>query len=173
MNSKIILTTLLLLVLVQVLPAQEKSRKELKEEELQAKLQQTEALIASGDFVFVGRWALPMGTGQVSLSSNPNYVRFSSSLMDGYMPYFGTVTAGIGFSGDPTIKFKDTPVSFDLEKRKKNYQLDAKVKGENDVYRLSLSIRFDGSANLTITSNNRGTISYEGDIFPAESIKYR
>ena len=91
--------------------------------------------------------------------------------MDGYMPFFGTATSGIGYN-DPTIKFKDKPETFNIEKKKKNFQIDGKVKGENDIYRISLSVMFEGNASLSIISNNRGTISYQGEIFPAQAIKY-
>lgn len=152
---------------------QEKSKKELKEEEKLQKQIQIETLINSKDFVFVAKYALPMGARQINLQTNPNYVKFNPDLMDGYMPFFGTATSGIGLGGDNTIKFKDKPESFNIEKKKKNFQIDAKVKGENDVYRLSLSVSFEGNSSLSIISNNRGTISYQGEISPSETIKYK
>jgi hypothetical protein len=51
-----------------------------------------------------------------------------------------------------------------VAKDKKNYQVDATVRGENDNFRLILSISFEGSATLSIISNNRSTISYNGEI---------
>jgi len=153
--------------------SQEKSKKELKEEESLRKQAEIETLVNSKDFVFIARYALPMGAKQVDLTSNPNYVKFNPDLMDGYMPFFGTVTSGIGMGADATIKFKDKPETFNIEKKKKNFQIDAKVKGENDIYRLSLSVSFEGSTSLSIISNNRGTISYQGEIFPPETIKYK
>ena len=161
---------LMSLVLISAF-SQEKSKKEIKEEEKLQKQIQIETLVNSNDFVFVAKYAMPMGARQVDLTSNPNYVRFSPDLMDGYMPFFGTATSGIGYN-DPTIKFKDKPETFNIEKKKKNFQIDGKVKGENDIYRISLSVMFEGSASMSIISNNRGTISYQGEIFPAQAIKY-
>jgi hypothetical protein len=152
--------------------SQEKSKKEIKEEEKLLKQQKIEALVNSKNFVFVATYALPMGASQVNLRSNPNYVRFSPDLMDGYMPFFGTSTSAIGLGGDVTIKFKDKPDTFSIEKKKNDFMIDARVKGENDVYRLSLKVMSEGNASLTIIGNNRGTISYQGEIFPPESIKY-
>jgi len=153
--------------------SQEKSKKELKEEEKLQKQTQIETLINSKNFVFKARYAFPIGAKQVDLTSNPNYVKFNPDECDGFMPFFGTATSGIGYGTDPTIKFRDKPDEFNIEKKKKNFQVDAKVKGENDIYRLSLSVQFEGSASLSIISNNRGTISYQGEIFPGESIKYK
>ena len=159
-------------ILVSAYP-QEKSKKQLKEEERQKKMQQIETLINSKDFIFVARYALPMGKRQIDLTSNPNYVKFNPEQFDGYMPFFGEATSGIGYGADQTIKFRDKPETYTIEKKKKNYQVDAKVKGENDIYRLSLSVTFEGSASLSIVSNHRNTISYQGEIMPEGSWKSR
>jgi len=172
MKTKISFLAILMSLILTSAFSQEKTKKELKEEEKLQKQIQIETLVNSKDFVFIAKYALPMGATQVNLSSNPNYIKFNPDLMDGYMPFFGTATSGIGY-GDPTIKFKDKPETFNIEKKKKNFQIDAKVKGENDVYRLSLSVTFEGSSSLSIISNNRGTISYQGEIFPSETIKYK
>jgi len=172
MKTRIFLSIAFLIFIFGAAFSQEKSKKELKEEEKLQKQKQIEELINTKNFVFKGRWALPMGAKQVDLSTNPNYVKFNPDLMDGYMPFFGTATTGIGFGSDNTIKFKDKPESFNIVKNKKNFQVDAKVKGENDVYRISLSVTFEGSSSMSIISNNRSTISYQGEILPAETIKY-
>jgi hypothetical protein len=173
MKTKFSFLIVLISLLMTSAYSQEKSKKELKEEEKLQKQKQVEDLINTKDFVFKGRWALPMGAKQVDLSTNPNYVKFNPDLMDGYMPFFGTATSGIGFGSDNTIKFKDKPESFNIVKSKKNFQIDAKVKGENDIYRISLSVTFEGSSSMSIISNNRSTISYQGEILPAATIKYK
>ncbi len=173
MKTKILFILVLMTACMTSVYSQEKSKKELKEEEKVQKQKQIEDLVNTKDFVFVARYALPMGARQVDLTSNPNYVRFNADLMDGYMPFFGTATAGIGMGGDNTIKFKDKPLEFSIEKKKKNFQIDAKVKGENDIYRISLTVDFQGSSSMSIISNNRSTISYQGSISPSQTIKYR
>ena len=171
MKTKISLLVTLLSILVATAHSQEKSKKEIKEEEKLQNQMQIETLINSRNFVFIARFALPMGARQVNLTSNPNYIKFNPDLMDGFMPFFGTATAGIGYGGDNAIKFKDKPEVLNIEKKKKNFQIDAQVKGSNDVYRLSLSVSFEGSSSLSIISNNRSTITYQGEIFPPETIK--
>ena len=173
MKTKISILVILFSILLAPAYSQEKSKKQIKEEESLQKQMQIETLVNSKDFVFIAKYALPMGASQVDLTSNPNYVKFNPDLMDGYMPFFGTATSAIGLGGDNTIKFKDKPETFNIEKKKKNFQIEAKVKGENDIYRLSLSVSFEGSTSLSIISNNRGTISYQGQIFPPETIKYK
>lgn len=167
MKSKILSSMMVLFLIIYPVLAQEKSRKELKEEEERQKMAQIEALINSKDFIFEARYAMPMGASQVDLSANPNYVKFNPDQMDGYMPFFGTATTGISISSENMIKFRDKPDLFKIEKKKKNFQLDSRVKGENDVYRISLSIGFDGRSTMTIVSNNRSTISYLGEVKPS------
>ena len=162
---------LMLMILTSVY-SQEKSKKDLKEEEKLQKQMQIETLVNSKNFVFKANYALPMGARQVDMRSNPNYVKFNPDEFDGYMPFFGTATSGIGFGADPTIKFKDKPEGYSIEKKKKNFQVEGRVKGENDSYRLTLTVQFEGGASLSIISNNRGTISYQGEIYPSEAIKY-
>lgn len=173
MNTKISLLVILFSMLLVPVYPQEKTKKEIKEEEKLQKQILIETLINSKDFVFIARFAMPMGSSQVDLTSNPNYVRFNPEMMDGYMPFFGTATSGIGLSGDNTIKFREKPENFKIEKMKKSFLIEAKVKGENDIYRLSLSVTFEGNTSLSIISNNRSTISYQGQIFPPETIKYK
>jgi len=172
MKTKISLLLILMSMILTSAYSQEKTKKEIKEEEKLQKQLQIEKLVNSQNFVFVATYALPMGASQINLRSNPNYIKFNPDLMDGYMPFFGKATSGIGMSGDATIKFKDKPETFTIEKRKNNFQIESRVKGENDVYRLSLKVMPEGNASLSIVSNNRGTISYQGEIFPPESIKY-
>jgi hypothetical protein len=166
MKLKISLLSVLLSFILTSAISQEKSKKEIKEEQKLEKQKQIEAMVNSKIFVFVARFAQPSGGKQVNLTSNPNYIKFNPELLDGEMPFFGTAYSGIGYGGDSGIKFRDKPEIFTVEKTKKNFHIDAKVKGENDVYRLSMSVSFEGNTSLSIISNNRATISYQGEITP-------
>jgi hypothetical protein len=171
MKSKISFLLVVMSLILTSAFSQEKSKKEIKEEQKLEKQKKVEVLVNSKEFVFVARFANPVGGRQVDLTTNSNYVKFYPDLLDGTMPFFGRAYSGIGYGGDSGIKFKDKPETFTVEKKKKNFQIDAKVKGENDTYRLSLSVTFEGSASLSIISNNRGTISYQGEIRADEKPK--
>jgi hypothetical protein len=140
--------------------SQEKTKKELKEERKLEKQKQTEAMINAKEFVFVARTA--------NLTTNPNFVKFQPEMIESEMPFFGRSYGAIGYGGDTGLKFKGKPEEFTIVKEKKNYQVDAVVNGTTDKYRLSLSVGFEGSASLSITSNNRSTISYQGEISAPE-----
>jgi hypothetical protein len=166
MNTKISFFLVLMSLIVTSAFPQEKTKKELKEERKLEKQKQVESMVNDTVFVFVGRTALPTGMSSVNLSSNPNYLKFQPDMIESEMPYFGKGYSGIGYGGDSGLKFKGKPEKFTVEKKKKNYQIDTNVKVGSDNFRISLSVTFEGSTSLSIISNNRNTISYEGEISP-------
>ena len=166
MKTKISLFLVLMSLIMTSAFPQEKSKKELKEEQKLEKQKQVETMVNDTVFVFVGKTALPTGMSSVNLSSNPNYMKFQPEMIESEMPFFGKAYSGIGYGGDTGVKFKGKPEEFTVVKKAKNYQIDAVVKGTADNFRISLSVGFEGSATLSIISNNRSTISYQGEISP-------
>jgi hypothetical protein len=152
--------------------SQEKSKKELKEEQKLESQRLIEEMINSKDFVFIAKTALPSGMRSIDLTTNPNYVKFKPDLIDGYLPYFGKANnAAAAMTGDVGLKFKNKPEEFNVSKKKNNYTIEANVGSEKDFFRLSLSVGLEGNATLAVTSNNRSFISYQGNIFPPEAAK--
>jgi len=168
MNPKISVLLVLFLLIGTSLLAQEKSKKQLREERAIEKQQQTEAMINAKEFVFIGRTAIPTGFKTMDLTTNTNYVKFHPDLIESYMPFFGKAYSGIGYGGDNGLKFEGKPEEYTFEKGKKDYKINAKVKGTNDTFKLSLSVSSKGSATLSIISNNRSPISYNGEISAPE-----
>jgi len=168
MKTRFSIIVLILAVVITNGFSQEKTKKELKEEKKIEKQKQVEAMVNDTNFVFVARTALPTGMRSVNLTTNQNYVKYQPDLIDSYMPFFGKAYSGIGYGADTGLKFQGKPEEFKVEKTKKAFQIDAVVKGTTDNFKLSLSVGFEGSASLTITSNSRSTISYQGEISAPE-----
>lgn len=143
--------------------AQEKSKKQLKEEAKAAKQKQTTLLVDSKEFVFVAKTAMPQGGRAINLTTDYT-LEFHPDLIKSYLPFFGRAYSGVGYGGDGGMKFEGKPIDLKIEKKKKSYDIAVKVKGDNDYYSLMLSVYFDGTAYLSISSNNRSSISYNGDI---------
>jgi hypothetical protein len=167
MNMKIRLLVLLMAVFAASGFAQEKTKKQIKQEQKIEKQKQIEALLNSKTFVFNATRALPQGGKSINLTSSYD-VKFSPNLVESNLPYYGRAYSGVGYGGDAGMKFEGKPEEFTVTKGKKNYSIDAVVKGNNDTYRLSLTVSFEGSGSLSITSNNRSFISYNGDITAPE-----
>jgi len=168
MKAKISVLSIILALIVTTGFAQEKSKKQIKEEKKIEKQKQIDSLVNAKTFVFIGRRAMPTGYKSVDLTTNTNFVKYQPDMIDSYMPFYGRAYSGVGYGGDEGLKFTGKPEEFTVTKGKKSYQVSATVKGEKDTFRLSLSVSFEGSASLTITSNNRSVISYSGEIIAPE-----
>lgn len=164
MKKKITILAALFLFVGSICFAQEKTKKQIKEEKKIETMKQIEALVNSKEFVFVGRTAFPTGYKTVNLTTNTNYVKYHPNKIESYMPFYGKAYSGVGYGGDQGLKFEGAPEEYTITKEKKNYRVVAKVKGNNDTFKLSLTVGFEGNASLTITSNNRSSISYNGEI---------
>jgi hypothetical protein len=147
--------------------AQEKSKKELKEERKLEKQKQIALLVDSKAFLFEAIRVIPQGGRTIELTSNYT-LEIQPDLIKCDLPFFGRAYSGVGYGGDGGMKFEGKPTVFSTEKKKKAYLIKAEVKGERDSYSIMLTVYFEGSAYVTINSNNRSSISYDGNI---ESIK--
>ncbi len=124
----------------------------------------TEVLLTSRAFVFVGTTALPLGLAPVDLGSNTNSMTFTPELIQSDMPYYGTGYSGMALGRDTGMRFSGKPEGFTVVKGKKGHEVEMAVKGETETYSISLSVGLNGTAVLSISSNNRGTIAYQGEI---------
>ena len=169
MKTKVLFVLVLSALITTPGFSQEKTKKELKEERKIEKQKQTEALVNSKEFLFTARTAMPQGGRSIDLTTNPGSVKFHPDLIKSDMPYFGRVTGAVAYGGrDGGMKFEGKPDEYSVTAKKNGYQVNAVVKGENDTYRLSLSVSLEGSSSLSITSNNRSVITYSGEISAAE-----
>lgn len=144
--------------------AQEKTKKQLKEEAKLEKQKQVALLVDSKEFVFSPRSVSPQGGRSITLTDVSYSIEFHPDLIKSYLPFFGRGYAGIGYGGDSGMEFEGKPTVYTVEKNKKAYVIKAEVKGERDSYTIMLSVYFEGNAYLVINSNNRSSISYDGEI---------
>lgn len=143
--------------------AQEKTRKQLKEEAKIEKQKWIENLVNSKEFVFKADRVIPQGMRNIELIEDYT-VEFHPDTIKSDLPFFGRGFSGIGYGGDNGLKFKGKPKVYTIEKTKKSYIIKVEVKGEQDYFSLLLSVHFDGGAYLSVNSNNRSSISYDGNV---------
>lgn len=143
---------------------QEKSKQQIKEEQKLAKQKKVEALIDSKEFEFEGDMAYPQRGRSISLITNDNYLRFKNDSIHSEMPYFGRAYAGVAYGGGGGLSFKGPIKEYSIKKNKKNFTIKSEVRDSSDSYKIILTVFFDGGASLTISSNNRDSINYSGDI---------
>ena len=166
METKIIPLVLLMLVTTLDPMAQTIDGKAEKENSRIAKEKEVARLVDSRIFMFRATRAMPAGYKSVDLTTNPGRVKFSPELIVSEMPYFGKVYT-VSF-GDGSLIFFGNPTVFTVVKNSKNYAIEAKVKGEDDCYTINLTVSFEGSSSMSISSNHRALISYNGEICATE-----
>jgi hypothetical protein len=143
--------------------AQEKTKKELKQEGELQKQKETEVLINAKNFVFDAEKAYPQGGRMLNLDYNTYSLKFNSDNVVCDLPFFGRAY-NVGYGSDGGIKFEGKPENITIENKGKKYIVKATIKGENDVYDILFTIFYDGGTTLNINSNNRASISYDGKI---------
>lgn len=135
------------------------------------KIQEIALLVESQEFKFIAQKAFPQGYNAIDLTTNFNFIEFSPNLITSEMPFFGRGYSGIAYGGDQGLSFKGKPNTYSIKKGNKKYELNTNVRGDRDVFKIYLSILSNGSATLTINSNNRSSISYFGAISKIENNK--
>ena len=152
--------------------SQEKTKKQLRAEQKLEKQKEIEKLIEAKEFQFVARNSNSQFFRMVDLTANPNFIKFKPNFIKSEMPFFGRGYSGLAYgSSDTGLKFEGEPEKFTVQKNKKEYLIKVSVKGKQDFFDLTLSVSFEGNATLGINSNNRGSISYFGEIMPIKEEK--
>ena len=146
-NFKLVLSLLFFFAFLFLTPsiAQEKSKKEIKEEKKLEKQKQIALLVESKEFVFVANRVMPQSGRTINLTTD-YFAEFQPELIKADLPFFGRAYAGAGYGGsDGGIKFEAKPTIYSVEKKKKAYYIKADVRGERDSYSLMLVVYFEGS----------------------------
>jgi hypothetical protein len=150
-------------VFVNAQETEKKSKKELKAEKEAKQIEETKALVESKMFVFDARTANPMKGRSINLTSEYD-VKITKDSIFSYMPYYGVAyTASYGGTDSPMI-FNKPFETFNMEKTKNGYMVKVSAKNGNDSLEYTFHISETGSTTLNISSMNRQSISYYGNI---------
>ena len=164
MKKKLSVLLFLASVLSFSVSAQEKTKKELKQEREKKKQNEIKALIDSQNFVFEAQKVTPQGGRLINLDYNTYFLKFKADSTTCDLPFFGR-GYNVGYGTDGGIKFEGKPENIRVETKKNNTTLKATVRGKSDVYDLMFSIYYNGSTTLSVNSNNRAPINYDGIIY--------
>ncbi|MET3025670.1 DUF4251 domain-containing protein [Flavobacterium sp. UW10123] len=164
MKTTLSIVLLLINVVSFSVSAQEKTKKELKQERELKQQNEIKALIDSQDFVFEAQKTTPQGGRLIQLDYNTYFLKFKTDNTTCDLPFFGR-GYNVGYNTDGGIKFEGKPENIRVESKKNNTILKATVRGASDVYDLTFSIFYNGNTTLSVSSNNRGPISYDGVIY--------
>ena len=143
------------------------SKKELKEKKELEDYAKTRKLIDSGTYEFTANWATTQSGRRIDLITNPNYIRMKQQEADIFLPYFGVVqNASVGMNGKGGIEFKGKVEGYKVEYNEKKRKVIIKFKthAKNERFDFILSVYSNGTAYLSVMSNYRNSISYDGKV---------
>lgn len=134
-----------------------------KQEKKDQKEQAVKAVIESGCFIIDVNRALPMKGRSVNLTSPYSLELRGDSVMS-YLPYFGQAYS-VPYGGGNGLRF-DAPVSeYKLTYTKKGVaEIKFRARTDEDNYTFNLSIYPSGSATINVTSVNRQSIVFYGEV---------
>lgn len=124
----------------------------------------TSDLIASKHFEFIPHVVFPTGMPPKDISADNYSIRFDEDEIISGMPYFGTARGGSLFGKDTGMRFRGKPEKFHSTTSNNKNNVTVKVKTSKDSFTLSLEVSESGLAVLTISSSNRQSISYQGEL---------
>lgn len=127
-----------------------------------------ESLINSKNFEFIANTAYPTSGPSKNLVGSDYAMIFSPESIKSHLPYYGRAYSGMNMGRDKGMRFEGKPEEFIIEKNAKGYQIQSKVEAENDRFSITLTVSESGYATLTINSDNRGTISYYGEVISVQ-----
>ena len=127
-----------------------------------------ETLLNSKNFEFLATSVKPRTGSSKNLVSNQYSIAFSPKNIYSHLPFYGRVYSGLNMGLHKGGHIEGEPEMFTVETNAKGYEVLAKVKDENDTFSISMIVSNSGYATLTISSNNRETISYMGEVVSAQ-----
>jgi hypothetical protein len=163
--KRIILTALFFILLFPDLFSQEpaKSRKELREERQEKRMEEVKKMILDQSFTFVPTHALPLGGGSIQLSYSFEAEIKGDSIFS-YLPFFG-VAYHVEYGGRNSAFDFSLPVeNYEMEEDRNGYRIKLEIKNKIDYITYSFHISELGYSTLNVTSTNRQAISYYGSI---------
>lgn len=161
MKLKTILTAALISFILGNVSAQEKGLKADTDKET-VSISNIAGLLDSKTFEFIAHTVFPSTGSPKNLVGSSYSVTFSPEMIISNLPFYGRGNSGMALRKDTGMRFKGLPEDYIFVK-KKEYQVDVIVNDE-DTYEISLSVSDSGNAKLSISSNRRGTITYQGEV---------
>ncbi len=107
--------------------------------------------------------ALPQGWKSVSLDGR-YFLEIKGDSIISYLPYYGRAYS-IPYGGGDGLDFKGAIQEYEIEEGKKNrLDIDIETRSREDSYTFKIQIYPNGSANISVSSNNRQSISYIAEL---------
>jgi hypothetical protein len=151
-----------LFISLQVIePATAQTKKQVRDA---AKVAEVKDQLDAKTFTFQARYMYPMGGGQRYLNTDYD-VRVTKDSVIAFLPYFGVAYSGAGYNTneDNGIKFTSTKFDYTSEVKKNGSRyIVIKPTDSRTTNQLVFNISPNGSTDLSVISNNRQRIRFDG-----------
>ena len=128
-----------------------------------AKQASLQKMITARQFVFKAQTVLPLRGSTRNLTSDYD-LRLSGDSLISYLPYFGRAYSAPLDPNESGLQFTSTDFTYNVQKKKKGWDITILPKDTRDVRQMFLSISNSGYARLQVTSNSRDGIAFNGYI---------
>jgi hypothetical protein len=127
-----------------------------------------ERSLEARQFVFEASQVIP--SGRPSRSLNYGYrVEIKGDSLISYLPYFGRAySTSIGNETKSALDFTSVKFSFEVDRKKKRWDITIKPEDYPEVQQMIFSIGSDGFASLSVIPSNRQQIRFNGNVKPVE-----
>ena len=136
-------------------------------------IEQIQKLAENKAFTITTDWAYPLGIRSINLIGNPNFIKFKNDSVIGFLPYFGTVHMAANYGGDGGISFEGIPEQYEVIPQKDGKEVKVKFEINNKMenFQVVVNLFKNSTANVSVNSAYRNSISYSGDFKESEEDK--
>jgi hypothetical protein len=121
------------------------------------------ALLHSKKFEFIANTVIPMN-GAVRDVVGANYsISFSPEMIVSHLPFYGVVHSGGILNPSKGNRFEGKPEEFIIEDNGQ-FRLKTTVSDAGETFEILLEASNSGYATVSVSSNNRATVTYQGEI---------
>lgn len=144
------------------------SRKAEKNRQRDEQYKLAQNLMDAGKYQFIGRRAITQKGRSIDLTTRSNFLVIKDDKAVADMPYFGRAFSAGYSSTDGGVKFDGPMEEVNIQKNDKKRRIIVrfKVRSPDDTYSCSLTVTGPEAATLSVSSNKRQTITYNGIIGP-------
>lgn len=152
---------------------QSREEKKIKKQELnEANFKYAKDLVENGQFTFKSAWMNTRAGKRVQLDAGRGYLTIKDGFAQSFLPYFGVVRVAWMYEGggiEFNAEMEDYEISYDEQRRIIN--IEFKMTGRQEKYDVYLQLYKGLNASVTINSNVRDSIIYDGQVVPLDDNK--
>ena len=116
-------------------------------------------------FTIESDWAIPLGSSQINLIGNPNFLTVKNDTVSAYLPFFGERHSGNSLDGGG-IEFEGVPKNYQMiyNQKKNSSTIKFTISEKSEQFDVTLILYDNQNANITVNSSQRDVMRYQGTV---------